>query len=228
LEEKYRHELKYNITYADYLILRPRLRTVLKPDCHTGPDGQYRIHSIYFDNYRDTALREKINGVRRREKWRIRWYNHDLSFLMLEKKVKVDELCLKLAAPLTREECERVLGGDIGWLADSPSELLREFYCRLQDRQLRPKVVVSYLREPYVYGPGNVRVTFDSDIRTSLYERDFFRPDRVDVSAEDHPGQMILEVKFDAYLPGVVKDLLQIGRIRQDAFSKYGACRRFG
>ena len=84
----YRHELKYPIGPAEYHALRQRLRTVMKRDSHAGADGLYTIRSVYFDNYRDKALREKVDGVQRREKFRIRYYNDDLSFITLEKKIK--------------------------------------------------------------------------------------------------------------------------------------------
>ena len=71
-------------------------------------------------------------------------------------------------------------------------------------------------------------MTFDSHIRTSLFERDFAAGTRPDISATDAPGDTILEVKFDAFLPEVIRGLLQVGTLRQQAFSKYGACRRFG
>ena len=79
----YRHELKYQIGPADYHALRQRLRAVMKCDPHTGADGLYTIRSVYFDNYKDKALREKVDGVQRREKFRIRYYNDDFSFIML-------------------------------------------------------------------------------------------------------------------------------------------------
>ncbi len=227
MDGTYRHELKYQITPADYWTLRPRLRAVLHPDPHAGEDGTYRIQSIYFDNYQDKALREKAGGTAKREKWRIRWYNNDLSFFMLEKKMKVDSLCMKFDAALTGGECRRILRNDTDWML-SRGDLLREFCCRQRAQQLRPRVIVSYLREPYLYGPGNVRVTFDSDIRTSLYEQDFLGAERVDIPAMDGPGSLLLEVKYDHYLPAVVQDLIQIGRARQGAFSKYVASRRFG
>lgn len=227
MDGNYRHELKYQITPADYWTLRPRLRAVLHPDPHVGEGGTYRIQSIYFDNYQDKALREKTSGTAKREKWRIRWYNNDLSFFMLEKKMKVDSLCMKFDTKLTGEECRRILRNDTDWML-SRDDLLREFCCRQRAQQLRPRVTVSYLREPYIYGPGNVRVTFDSDIRTSLYEQDFLCSERVDIPATDSPGSLLMEVKYDRYLPAVVQDLIQIGRVRQGAFSKYGASRRFG
>ena len=122
----YRHERKYRITAGECCALRQRLRPVMQPDPHAGADGRYLIRSIYFDNVQDKALREKLDGVQRREKFRIRWYNDDLSFLTLEKKLKHNDLCLKLDAPLTEEECRRILTGPAPWMREHPAPLVRE------------------------------------------------------------------------------------------------------
>ena len=228
LTGSYRHELKYQISPADYHALRQRLRAVMKRDPHTLADGLYTIRSVYFDNYRDKALREKVDGVQRREKFRIRYYNDDFSFITLEKKIKHNDLCMKIDAPLTAEEYRRLLQAPGPWMLAHPQPLVRELYCKMKTQQLRPRVLVSYVREPYIYQAGNVRVTFDSHIRTSLFERDFAAGTPPDISATDAPGDTILEVKFDAFLPEVIRGLLQVGTLRQQAFSKYGACRRFG
>ena len=89
-------------------------------------------------------------------------------------------------------------------------------------------MLVSYRREPYVYAAGNVRVTFDSCIRTSLFRRPLLDGGAQDISAMDAPEELLLEVKYDAFLPDVIASLLQTGTVRQQAFSKYGASRRFG
>ena len=104
LTGKYRHELKYSISLADRMALVRRLRPLMQRDPHTDETGRYTIRSVYFDNYKDKALREKRNGVQTREKFRIRYYNDDLSFITLEKKIKHNDLCKKLDAPLTAEE----------------------------------------------------------------------------------------------------------------------------
>ena len=109
-----------------------------------------------------------------------------------------------------------------------PSGLVRELYCKMGSQQLRPKVLVSYIREAYLYAAGNVRVTFDSHIRSSLFHRPFLEEGVPDIDVSEHPGDMVLEVKFDAFLPDVVQILLQTGNIRQQSYSKYGACRKFG
>ena len=224
----YRHELKFAIPYADYLAMRGRLRRIMSPDPHVSADGSYRIRSIYFDNSDDKALREKVNGVEKREKFRIRYYNDDFSFITLEKKMKINNLCLKYDAELTEEECRRLLRGDLAWMKEHPQELVRELYAKMRYQRLRPRVLVSYLREPYIYKPGNVRVTFDSQIRSTVYQQEFLTEQVSDVSATDTPQDRILEVKFDAFLPEIIQDLIQTPGLQQQAFSKYGACRRFG
>ena len=230
MDEKkhYRHELKYLIPYADYLAMRQRLKAVMKKDPHTSEDGKYTIRSIYFDNCDDKALKEKIDGVSKREKFRIRYYNDDFSFITLEKKMKIDSLCLKYDATITEEECRKILNGDLEWMKDHKEELVKELYAKMTYQRLKPKVLVSYVREPYIYKAGNVRVTFDSKIRTSLFTQEFLTETVSDISATDTPGDMILEVKYDAFLPGIIQDLIQVKGLRQQAFSKYGACRRFG
>ena len=96
----YRHEWKHPISYGDLLILRQRLGAVMQPDPN-AVGGKYFIRSLYFDTPTDTALRQKLDGVNRREKFRIRYYNHDTSLIHLEKKSKLAGLGNKQSAPLT-------------------------------------------------------------------------------------------------------------------------------
>lgn len=228
LTGNYRHELKYQVSLADYYALRQRLIPVMKRDPHTGENGVYTIRSVYFDNYKDKALREKVDGVQLREKFRIRYYNDAFSFITLEKKIKHNNLCMKVDARITREEYVRILSEPGAWMLDHSQPLVRELYCKMKTQQLKPRVLVSYVREPYIYEPGNVRVTFDSHIRTSLFQRSFTDEKLWDIDATETTGDMILEVKFDAFLPDIIACLLQSGNLRQQAFSKYGVCRRFG
>ena len=226
MEAKFRHELKHAINTPDLMILRQRLRAVARPDEH-AEGGKYRIRSLYFDNLADKALREKIDGVNRREKFRIRYYNGDpYASLKLEKKCKINDLCLKYSAPLTVGEARRLTQGDTDWMMDADRELVRELYCKMRTVGLRPRTIVDYTREPFVYPPGNVRVTFDYDIRTGLSCTDFLDPDCVTVPAGDSP--VILEVKWDEFLPSVIRDAVNLPGRRVSAFSKYAQCRIYG
>ena len=227
-EKHYRHELKYAISYSEYRAMRERLRLIMESDPHTNADRRYRIRSIYFDNCNDKALREKVDGIQKREKFRIRYYNDDFSFITLEKKMKINDLCLKSDAQISEKECRQLLEGDLDWMKEHDEELVKELYAKMRYQLLKPRVLVSYIREPYIYKPGNVRVTFDSQIRTSLFHQEFLTEEVNDISATDTPQDMLLEVKYDAFLPRIIQDIVQVRGIRQQAFSKYGACRRFG
>lgn len=222
---KYRHEWKHEISYGDMLVLRQRLSAVMKRDSH-AVDGKYLIRSLYFDNVSDKALREKIDGVNVREKFRIRYYNNDPSLIHLEKKSKVNGLCLKDSTALTKEQAQAISNGDYAWMIDSGDPLIRELYSKMMSQGLRPKTVVDYMREPFVFAPGNVRVTIDYDIRTGMNCTDFLNPDCVTVPAGE--SHIILEVKWDEYLPDIIRDAVQLPNCRVGAFSKYAVCRIYG
>ena len=221
----YRHEWKHEINMADLYAIRARLMAVARGDPH-AKDGKYFIRSLYFDNLSDKALREKIDGVDRREKFRIRYYNNDTSFIKLEKKSKVNGLETKYSAPLTKDEAQRIVCGDYEFLRESQHSLLQEFYCKIRYQGLKPRTIVDYTREPFIYGPGNVRVTFDYNIRTGLTCTDFLNPDCVTIPAGDQI--VILEVKWDEFLPSIIKSAVQMPGRRVTAFSKYAQCRIYG
>ena len=189
-------------------------------------NGCYLIRSLYFDNAEDKALREKIDGVNLREKFRIRFYNGDTSVIHLEKKSKRAGLGTKYSADLTRDEAQKIVDGDLDWMMGSGRDLVQELYCKMRYQGLRPKTIVDYTREPFIYRPGNVRVTFDYDIRTGLQCTDFLNPDCVTVPAGDAP--ILLEVKWDAFLPDIIRDAVQTPGRRVEAFSKYAQCRIYG
>ena len=221
----FRHEWKIEINTADLLALRSRLRILMEPDEH-AVDGRYLIRSLYFDTPADRALREKIDGVNRREKFRIRYYNGDTRFLSLEKKSKWNSLCNKQAVQITAEQAQAIAEGNIPQIQQNAPPLLQELCYKMKTEGLQPKVVVDYTREPFVYRPGNVRVTFDHGIRTGLRCTDFLNADLVTVPAGDAP--ILMEVKWDTFLPDVIRDAIQLTGRRSSAFSKYAQCRIYG
>ena len=226
MDHQYRHEWKHEISRADLFAIRQRLRAVAETDPH-AVDGKYQIRSLYFDNLYDKALREKVDGVNLREKFRIRCYNGDTSFLVLEKKSKINGLGTKFSARLTAGEAQRIVDGDVDWMAEAADRpVVQELYCKMRSQGLRPTTIVDYTREPYIYRPGNVRVTFDYDIRTGLRRTDFLNPDCPTIPAGNAP--ILLEVKWDSFLPSVIRDAVQTPGRRVTAFSKYAQCRIYG
>ena len=224
-EIHYRHEWKHELNYLDLLTIRQRLRAVMEPDPH-AVGGKYLIRSLYFDNPDDKALREKVDGVNMREKFRIRYYNGDPSVIHLEKKSKRNGLGTKYSASLTGEEAQAIVDGDLDWMMNSGRPLVQELYCKMQYQRLRPKTIVDYTREPFIYRPGNVRVTFDYNIRTGMSCTDFLNPKCITIPAGDSP--ILLEVKWDEYLPEIIRAAVQTPGRRESAFSKYAQCRIYG
>ena len=222
---KFRHEFKHEISEFDFLVLKAKLDATLIPD-RNGDNGTYLIRSLYFDNLFDTALREKIDGVNCREKFRIRGYDKDDSFLKLEKKSKINGLCNKVSARITAQETADIIAGNIDFMECHPAPLMQELFLKMKNKGLEPKTIVEYTRSAYTYPAGNIRITLDYDIRTGLSGTDFLNPDCVTIPAGDKV--IILEVKWDEYIPDFVKVLVQLDGRRASAYSKYGACRVYG
>ena len=218
---KPRHELKHYINYADMVELRARLPFIAEHDPFGGAENRYRVRSLYFDDYNDRALQEKMFGVDVREKFRLRFYNSDTSFIRLEKKSKRNNLCYKQSAVLTEAECRRLLAADLCVLQENGSPLCLELYAKMHYKLLRVKNIVDYWSEAYTYSPGNVRITLDYDIRTMPSSYGFLEQ----TPCLPIPNVFLLEVKYDEFLPEVVRNLVALANRRVTAFSKYAATR---
>lgn len=224
----YRHELKYVISDGEHAILAARLKHALKPDGYAARNGgEYLIRSLYFDDPFDSAVTEKDAGIQSRDKFRIRIYNYSDAIIKLERKHKDGQFIQKNSVSISRDECEQILAGNPGCLLSRPEPFARQMYGIIVSRHLVPKVLVDYTREPYVYPVEDVRITFDKNIRTAMRSIDLFNPDVPTYPATDLKDSMILEVKFNNYLPTYVHGLVQLGASQHVAASKYVACRRY-
>lgn len=220
----YRTEIKHIITIMDAQLVRSRVQSVLQLDSHAGRDKKYFIRSLYFDTAEDKAYYEKIDGVAIRDKFRIRYYDHNTDIIRLEKKSKVNGSASKEGAFLKKHQVEAILNGDIAFLLQSSEPICREFFLKLREDRLMPKTTVDYYREAYTCRWGNVRVTLDSDLRTSIGCVDFFNPASISTFPMN-PNFCILEIKYDHYLPDFIRDLVQLNTCMATAVSKYVACR---
>lgn len=227
--KKSRHEYKFQIDEKDITLLTARIARVMKKDPHVLADGFYHIRSVYFDDFADTCYRQNEAGTDPRAKYRIRIYNGDDSNIKLEKKVKQNGMTRKYAASLSREQADLLLAGKVLSMKQEDfatyPHLLQEFLVLMQTRHMRPKVLVAYDRIPYVDPKGNVRVTFDKNIAASLDFSHFFEENLIKEPILPK-GRHLMEVKYDEFLPGVIKSRLDIGHLRQTTFSKYYLCRK--
>ena len=225
-DQKYRHELKYEVTSAQLLMLKNRINHLIPADAHAGPGGAYTIRSLYFDDMYNSCLRENEDGSDPREKFRIRIYNQSTARITLECKRKERGKTLKTACPLTEEQARALMAGKI--LPDMASQppLLRKLTLQMMTRRLRPVVIVEYERIPFVYRGGNVRITLDTNIG-SCASVEKFLDEVIPRRPVQALGQQLLEVKYDEYLPDFIYRNLQLHSLRQTAFSKYYLCRKF-
>lgn len=222
--KRFRHELKYFINEKDYATLRDKISLVLTQDLHSVSRDGYLIRSLYFDNVYDHDLIQKNSGIFRRKKFRIRTYNYSEDVIKLEKKSRQGEYILKSSVSITREEYEQILDWDYDFLLKKTGQLYQEFYYYLTSSQMRPRVIVDYVREAYVGTLGNVRVTFDKELSFVTNSVDLFEKHPVSEEVLDYP-KTILEVKYDEFLPEYVRQLLQLESHQRSAISKYVHCR---
>lgn len=219
----YRAEDKYNCTEAELYMLQSRMEAALRSDVNEGGSDGYRISSLYFDDIRDSCLQDTVDGVNRRNKYRIRIYNDSLDVIKLEVKSKKNNRIQKRSKTISKAQMESLMRGECiedGASAKDPATL---FNLAIRTQGLRPKVIVTYERKAYVYEPGNVRITFDRNVRASS---------RVEAFGEKNISydflreyDKVLEVKYDELIPGFLLQLLELGNMQQSAYSKYQLCR---
>ncbi len=227
-EPVYRHEQKYIISGGEYHVLSRRLRSALKPDAYAAKNGgEYRIRSLYFDDPCNTGLTEKNDGIQVRDKYRIRIYNDSDSVIKLERKHKDGAYIQKSSLTLSRAECDALLAGDFAFLLGRPEPFAGQMYGIFRTRLLKPRVLVDYTREPYVFPVEDVRVTFDKNVRTAMRCTELFNPHAPTYPVSDLENCMILEIKFNRYLPTYVHALVQLGASQHTAASKYVFSRQY-
>lgn len=222
-----RKELKHAISKAEYYMLRTKLLHFMRSDPNAGSDGKYLIRSTYFDNFDNKILNEKKEGYLNRDKYRVRIYGLSDHVINLERKSKRNNLTYKSKCNLTRNEYEKMRCGDIHWMENDERSLIQDLYFAMNHHLIRPHTVVDYEREALMYPYGNVRVTFDMKVQSSLQNTDMFNKHLPMVDVLE-PNLVILEVKYDEYIPEVIKCLLQLSDTRQEAYSKYQLSRMYG
>ena len=219
---KLRHEYKYYIPHTDYLAMRGRISALLLPDGNMPSPEGYHVRSLYFDDPVYSARFEKVSGYKNRSKTRVRIYNKSLDTIKLERKVKIFKYVGKRSAELTTEELAGIMTNDTRILLRSNSPDVHRFYVDQKLKRLRPVVVVDYQREAYRYKSGNVRITFDKNLQAASGNYDSSLSDEGLIYKNVYPpGLIAMEVKFDGFLPTVVKNLIRLYTARRVAISKY-------
>ena len=226
MEKKYRHEYKYKITAAEMAVLDMRAAMLLHTDSHVDGEGTYLIKSLYFDDYGDSCYWENEDGYNVRAKYRIRYYNNDTECIRLEKKSKVNGMTHKDSCVISKQQCQEFMKGKVPMMTPDMPPMMQKLFTEMRLKNLLPKVIVIYERKPYVYGIGNVRVTFDRNILSSNAISEFLS-ETITARPIMQKGESILEVKWDELLPDYIRTHLELDSLQWTSFSKYYLCRKY-
>lgn len=217
---KYRFEYKYCITEQEKDLLQNRIDMLLNIDKNAQENKYYSIRSIYFDDYKDTNLNQVINGISEREKYRIRFYNLDDSYICLEKKQKENNMTNKQSCRITKEQLLNILKGEKLVIKKENHKLLNEFYLKMLTQAYKPACIIDYDRVPYTYVAGNVRLTLDYNMSVS-YDFDDVFSDKLNKIPFAENNMALLEVKFNDFIPDYIRWSLQLNNLNRISYSKY-------
>ncbi|MCW4002950.1 MAG: polyphosphate polymerase domain-containing protein [Candidatus Bathyarchaeota archaeon] len=223
-EIHFRHELKHSINLLQYQVLQKKLATLLTPDPNMGTKKSYNIRNLYFDDFMETALCDKSAGVFKRKKYRMRIYNHSDAVIKFERKSKVHQYILKESTRLTRKEADQIISGQFEFIANTKDQLLKDFYVETRNNLMRPVTIVEYDREAYIHPVGNVRITFDTNLRVDIGTASFFDGNLSTMSVIDQPA-VLMEIKYNEFIPQYICGLFPDTINPQVAFGKFSMCR---
>lgn len=220
---KYRHELKYIISATQAEILKQRLSLIMDVDKNSiNDDHTYLIRSLYFDDLFSNSYYEKLDGVLYRKKYRIRMYNHDESFIRLECKYKHNNMTSKEQAVISKELCLQLIKGEANPTTNNP--FVNRFIGEMKAKHLVPSVIVDYQRLAFTYPISDVRITFDSHIKSGQYNYHLFDYNQISFNVIDD-SMVVLEVKFNEVLPEHIAIILETIPSFRQAVSKFALCR---
>lgn len=218
----YRYEKKFLINNIQREILRNTLSAVLYLDSNIkNPNGSYFIRSLYFDDYKDTSYNQVLDGISKREKYRIRYYDLDPSYITLEKKSKENNLGKKDKDKLTPEMVVKLITNEE---IETKRPVVSELQAKMKADLYKPVIIIDYERRAFTYPINDVRITIDYNISCSYDISNFFERDVNSIPLLDK-NMSILEVKYNDFLPDIIKELINIKNLEITSFSKYATGR---
>lgn len=211
-----RYEYKYIISYKDYISLKPYLELFLNHDKH-GDEEDYPVNSIYFDDVYHSGAMDKAFGNEVHRKYRVRYYD-TMDVMKLELKEKIGDVSTKYSSYITKELLEALKENDLDTLENHfDDQIIRRFALQSQLNHMKPILNIKYYREAYRDNADNLRITFDKYLSTSPIEQ----YDDEDYTKLMNDAYMLLEVKYEHYLPKELKTILKKLNLNQISYSKY-------
>ena len=216
-----RNELKYYIPYKEYTVLSNSLKKIFQQDKHNKENiGGYFVRSLYFDTIDDKSFEDKVGGIEERSKYRLRIYDTDSKSVKFEIKSKINNTTTKETAVISRSDAEEIQNGNYKVMLKYNNTVLNKAYIEFKKRPYNPVVRVDYLREAFLLCDTNkIRVVFDRFLKSTLLQLDLFA-DAI-MMPQLKNDIVIMEIKYDNFIPMWIKQLLQVQSFERSALSKY-------
>ncbi len=223
MNEVLRQEKKFLNSAEEMYRESALLSQVLAEDPHNRNDG-YRIRSLYFDSLEDRDFQEKEDGLELRRKIRLRCYDPEGDFAVLEMKQKQGDLQRKRSLRLGRADALRLIQGDTRVLLSHPDPFAAECFGVMELYLYRPRAVVEYRRKAFLAKENHIRVTFDHTVIGTEANWNIFDPQLCQYPLLPQ-NLAVLEVKYNGFLLRYIQDLLSRRRGRTLSVSKYSLSR---
>jgi len=224
-----RFEFKYSLTADQATTIKKKIAPYIVTDrfARDTQHGAYEVRSLYYDSPGFYYYHEKMDGVKKRKKIRLRTYKNNgrlEPYVFFEIKRKYDAVILKDRFVMSLDDYRALLRDDDFYDTQAVRdknrrEIIEEFEWEAHVRSITPKMLVVYDREPYLgrYN-ANFRVTFDSNIRAIENDNLFYSGDDFfDVSG----GATVMELKFTGTLPFYVYQVIKEFNLERWPYSKY-------
>ena len=214
-----RQEKKFLIGTEESYKLNNYLSKLLISDKHNGTTG-YIVRSLYFDTIYDKDFKEKEDGIELRRKIRLRIYNTNDDFALLEMKQKEGMYQLKRSLKITREEAQELIKRNYSVLLKYKEDFAKECYGIMNMQCYMPKTIVQYNRKAFVAKENSIRITLDSNIIATETCFDIYAKN-LNMYPVFNKDNTVLEVKFNGFLLGYIKDILENVNKSELSVSKY-------
>lgn len=221
-----REEKKFLLSVDEFIALSHQVGQVMLSDPHNGTHG-YIIRSLYFDTVYDGDYFEKLDGIELRRKIRLRVYDPKSDFAMLEMKQKQGPNQMKRSLRVSREDAVELTKGNYSPLLKYSEPFAAECCGIMHCRCYRPKTIVEYNRKAFIAKENKIRITFDNNIVSTESSFDLFNP-KLNMNPVLDKYDVVLEVKFNGFLLGYIRELINPANRSELSVSKYVLARQNG
>ena len=227
-----RYEYKYLVPERLVPEIRRAALSTSSLDKYAGPDGRYRIRSLYLDTDRYDLFWANSREQGDRFKARIRTYPGKKSPVFFEIKRRVLDVIVKTRAAVPMDLYRDVLAckeSALASLSGSAQKGVMKFLAPYHRHHLRPAMLVDYEREAYISDIDvYARLTFDRNIVVQQRDNLCLDADERRFRAVDHTAQTktlepvcVLELKFERRPPVWMSTLVRRLELTRASFSKY-------